>query len=105
MTLSGLLLTQPRAGKPDRRGNPTAWAYFGAAAAGEDEARRFRAMFHRHTAAIASRLAKGSPLTVEGYAHTRVDATGKRVDTLSVLHLVNYPGKPDQQPPRSPRGR
>ena len=105
MTLTGTLLTQPRAGKPDRRGNPTAWARFAAAEAGQDEARVYGATFYRATVPIALGLAKGSSLTVEGYAHTRVDASGKRLDTLAVVHLASYPGKPDPQPPRSPRGR
>ena len=105
VTLAGTLLTAPRAGKPDRRGNPTAWARFAAAEAGQDAARVYGATFYRATVPIALSLAEGSPLTVAGYARTRVEASSKRVDTLAVVHLVSYPGKPDAQPSRSPRGR
>jgi len=95
VTLAGKLLTQPVQGKPDGRGQPTAWARFGAHVEGEDEAHLYGATFHKHTTAIALGLAKGSPLTVEGYPH-QAEPGSKRLDTFSVIKLVTYPGKPDK---------
>ncbi|HCF99667.1 MAG TPA: hypothetical protein DEV93_03895 [Chloroflexi bacterium] len=91
--LSGKLMTQPKPGRPDTRGKPTAWARFAAHEEGADEAHLYSATFHRHTTAIALGLPKGTPVTVEGYAHERQDRSGKRMDTLSVINVVNYPGK------------
>jgi hypothetical protein len=31
---------------------------------------------------------------VEGYPHSSNDPDGKRLDTLSVFRLLNYPGRP-----------
>ena len=91
--LPGKLKTKPRAGKPDRRGNPTAWARFAAHIEGEDEAHLFSATFHRHTAKIALTLERNDPLTIEGYAHPSTDPAGTRLDSFSVINLVAYPGK------------
>ena len=93
VTLAGRLKTKPREGKPDRRGNPTAWARFAAHVEGEDGPHLYSATFHRHTAAIALTLDKDAPLTVDGYAHPSRDPAGTRLDTLSVVNLVAYPGK------------
>ena len=101
--LSGRLLTQPREGKSDSRGKPTAWARFAAHEEGRDEAHLYSATFHRHTAAIALGLANGSPLTVEGYPHLHADPADKRLDTLSVINLVAYPEKPEKPSRRTRR--
>ena len=93
VTLAGRLKTTPREGKPDRRGNPTAWARFAAHVEGEDGPHLYSATFHRHTAAIALTLEKDAPITVDGYAHPSRDPAGTRLDTLSVVNLVAYPGK------------
>lgn len=95
VTLSGRLKTKPRAGKPDRRGNPTAWARFAAHVEGEDGPHLYSATFHRHTAKIALGLERDAALTVEGYAHPSRDPAGTRLDTLSVVNLVAYPGQGD----------
>ena len=93
VTLAGRLKTKPREGKPDRRGNPTAWARFAAHVEGEDGPHLYSATFHRHTAPIALTLEKDAPLTVDGYAHPSRDPSSTRLDTLSVVNLVAYPGK------------
>ncbi len=93
VTLSGRLKTKPREGKPDRRGNPTAWARFAAHVEGEDGPHVYSATFHRHTARIALTLGRNDPVTIEGYAHPSRDPSGTRLDTLSVINLAAYPGK------------
>ena len=93
VTLAGRLKTKPREGKPDRRGNATAWARFAAHVEGEEGPHLYSATFHRHTAAIALSLDKDTPVTVDGYAHQSRDPAGTRLDTLSVVNLVAYPGK------------
>ena len=52
---------------------------------------------------IAAGLPKGAPVTVEGYPHPSTDPAGKRLDTFSVINLVNYPGKPEKQSSRPRR--
>jgi len=94
--LPGKLKTKPREGKPDRRGNPTAWARFAAHIDGEDEAHLYSATFHRHTAKIALTLDRNDSLTIEGYAHPSSDPARKRLDTFSVINLIAYPGKPER---------
>jgi len=93
VTLTGRLKTKPREGKPDRRGNATAWARFAAHVDGEEGPHLYSATFHRHTAAIALTLEKDAPITVDGYAHPSPDPASTRLDTLSVVNLVAYPGK------------
>ena len=99
--LAGTLLTQPVQGKPDGRGQPTAWARFGAQVENEDAAHLYGATFHKHTTAIALGLAKGAALTVEGYRH-QAEPGSTRLDTFSVINLVHYPGK-EARTSRRPR--
>src|SRR5205809_507993 len=94
LTLTGRLKTQPRDGRPDAKGNPTAWARLAVHEEGRDDAHLYSATFHRHTARIALSLTKDAQVTVQGYAHTSDDP--RRMDTLSVVNLVAYPGKPDK---------
>lgn len=89
--LSGRLKSVPREGRVDGAGNPTAWARFAAHEEGSDEAHVYLATFHRHTKNIALTLPINAPLTVEGYPH--VNEIEGRLDTLSVVSIVNYPGK------------
>ncbi len=96
VTLSGRLVNAPRSGRPDRSGNPTAYARFAAHIEGEDQAHDYVCTFHRHTAPIALRLRKEDQLTVEGYPHPSSGA--RRLDTFSVVNLVRYPGMPEPQP-------
>ncbi len=94
VTLTGRLKTKPREGKADRSGNHTAYARF----TGHDPDRQgphdYIATFHRNTAPKALQLAKNAQITVEGYQHP--SGSDKRLDTLSVINLVNYPGKPQR---------
>ena len=70
---------------------------------GSADAHLYGATFHRHTAAIALGLAAGTQITVEGYPHANWDRSGKRMDTLSVINLLAYPGKPEGRRPKSAR--
>lgn len=97
IVLSGRLKSKPREGRPDGRGNPTAWARLAAHEDGEEKAHLYSTTFHRHTAKIAMGLDFNAPITVEGYRHVYDDA--QRMDTLSVINFLSYPGKPEK--PRS----
>jgi hypothetical protein len=96
MTLSGKLKSQPKPGKPDRSGKPTAYADFAAHVDGEKDAHYYVATFHRHTRDIALKLPKEAPITVTGYPHP--SNLEKRKDTFSVVNVVDYPGKPPPKP-------
>jgi hypothetical protein len=102
VVLSGRLRTKPREGRPDNQGRPTAWARLAVHEEGAEQAHLYSATFHRHTAAIALGLDRGAQLTVEGYPHAG-DAARKRLDTLSVIALHQYPGKPESQKRRAVR--
>jgi len=91
--LAGRLKSQPKEGKPDRSGNPTAWARFAAHQEDNPEARMLLLTFHRATARIALSLAQGDPVTVQGYLHPANDPEAKRLDTFSAFSLLHYPGK------------
>lgn len=95
VTLSGRLVNAPRSGRPDRSGNPTAYARFAAHVEGEEQAHDYVCTFHRHTAPIALRLHKDDQVLIEGYPHPSSGA--RRLDTFSVINLINYPGMPRQQ--------
>jgi hypothetical protein len=92
ITLSGKLKSQPKPGKLDRSGKPTAYADFAAHVKGEKEAHYYVATFHRHTRNIASKLPKEAQITVMGYPHP--SKSPKHKDTFSVVNIVEYPGKP-----------
>lgn len=94
VTVTGRLKSQPREGRPDSQGRPTAWARLAVHEEGHQDARLYSATFHRHTAGIALSLPKDAQITVRGYAHPSGDPTGKRLDTFSVINIVNYSGKP-----------
>ena len=95
VTLSGRLINAPRPGRPDRSGNPTTYARFSAHVEGENQAHDYVCTFHRHTAPIALGLHKDDQLTIEGYPHPSSGA--QRLDTFSIINLINYPGIPRQQ--------
>ncbi len=95
VTLSGRLVNAPRSGRPDRNGNPTSYARFAAHVEGEEQAHDYVCTFHRHTAPIALRLHKDDQVLIEGYPHPSSGA--RRLDTFSVINLINYPGIPHQQ--------
>jgi hypothetical protein len=98
VTLTGKLKSQPKSGKADRSGKPTAYADFAAHVEGEKDAHYYVATFHRHTKDIALKLPKEAPITVTGYPHP--SNTPKRKDTFSVVNIVDYPGKPPAKPRR-----
>jgi hypothetical protein len=49
VTLTGKLKSQPKPGRNDRSGNPTAYADFAAHVEGEEKAHYYKATFHRYT--------------------------------------------------------
>jgi hypothetical protein len=92
VTLSGRLKSAPKEGRVDGSGFPTAWARFAAHQEGSNQAHMYLATFHRHAREIALGLKVDTSIIVEGYPHTSTEP-GKS-DTLSVIHIINYPGKP-----------
>lgn len=95
ITVTGRLKTQPRIGRPDSRGNPTAWATLAAHEEGRDGPHVWSLSFHRHTAKIALTLEKDAQVTVHGYPRQSSDP--QRMDGLSVFNILN-PGKPQPNP-------
>lgn len=93
VTLTGRLKSQPKEGKADSRGNPTAWARLAVHEEGREDAHLYLATFHRHATPIALSLPKDAQVTVTGYPHPSHDPSGKRLDTFSIVNLVSYPGK------------
>lgn len=92
VTLAGRLKSTPKPGRPDRSGNPTAWARLAVHDDDRPDAHLYLASFHRHTARIALGLKAGAHITVSGYPHESDNP--KRLDTFSVVNIVdNYPGK------------
>ncbi len=96
VTLSGRLRSTPKEGRLDRSGKPTAWARVAVHEASRSDAHVFLTTFHGRTAAIALGLEPESPITIQGYAHASADPARKRLDTLSVINILNYPGKPEK---------
>jgi len=93
LTLQGKLKSKPRPGRPDARGNPTAWARFASHEEDQEGAHMYSTTFHKHTVEIALGLEKDMPITVQGFPHLQDDPGSKRMDTLSVINLLDYPGK------------
>jgi hypothetical protein len=94
--LSGKLKSQPKAGRSDSQGHPTAWARF--AAHEEEGAQLYSCTFHRGSARIALGLPTEAQIVVEGYAHPSTEP-GRKLPTLSVFRLLHYPGKPEKATP------
>lgn len=94
VTVTGRLKTEPKPGKPDRSGNPTAYARLAVHEEGRADAYLYLATFHRHTTAIALSLPKDAQITVQGYPHFNDNPSTKRLDTFSVINMPHYPGKP-----------
>jgi hypothetical protein len=90
-TISGKLQTKPTEGRPDGRGNPTAWARFLAHREGNDGALLVSATFHSKARELALGLDAGDQITAQGYYHPSRDP--HRLSTFSIFHLMNYPGK------------
>lgn len=94
IVFQGKLKSKPIPGRPDARGNPTAWARFSAHDPDQDGAHLYSATFHRHTVNLALSMDKDTPLTVQGFPHERPNTDTRRLDTLSVINILDYPGKP-----------
>jgi hypothetical protein len=92
VTLAGRLKSQPKEGRPDGSGFPTAWARFAAHEEGSGQAHMYIATFHRKAMDIALGLKPESQIIVEGYPHKATQPD--KSDTLSVIHIIHYPGKP-----------
>ena len=105
LVLPGRLQTTPMEGRPDGREKPTAWARFLAHMDGQEGAMLLSATFHNRTRDIALGLSDGDAITAQGYLHP--SRNPERLSTLSVFHLINYPGKPTKtsetpHPPSDP---
>jgi hypothetical protein len=98
VTISGRLTSQPKPGKLDRSGKPTAYADFAAHVEGEKGAHDYIATFHRHTRQIALTLPIDAHITVNGYPHP--SSKPRHKDTFSVVNILEYPGKPPAKPKR-----
>lgn len=92
--VTGRLKTQPKEGRPDNQGHPTAWARLAVHEEGLPSAHLYSATFHRASRRIALTLAVNDQITVEGYPHPSGDPAEKRLDTLSIFRFLNYPGQP-----------
>lgn len=97
VVLSGRLKSQPREGRPDSRGRPTAWTRLAVHEDDRPDAHLYSATFHRGSARIALRLAADAAITVEGYPHLSSDPSAGRLDTLSVFRVLDYPDKPKKR--------
>jgi hypothetical protein len=95
ITLAGKLKSLPKEGRPDGSGLPTAWARFAAHEEGASQAHMYLATFHRRARELALGLKPESQLIVEGFAHPA--SSPDKLDTFSVIHIINYPGKPAPQ--------
>ena len=95
IVLSGKLKSLPKEGKPDSRGNPTAYARLAVHDKEKNEPHLYLASFHRHTVKIALGLAREAQIVAEGYPHKADDP--QKMDTFSVVNLINYPGKPEKK--------
>jgi hypothetical protein len=95
VVLPGRLQTTPKEGRADRQQKPTAWAQLLAHLDGQDGATLLSTSFHGKAREIALTLQQGDHLTAQGYLHLRpADAPDDRLSTFSVIHLIQYPGKP-----------
>jgi hypothetical protein len=90
--IPGSLQTKPVEGKLDRNQKPTAYARMLGHVDGEEGAVLLSTSFHGRTREIALGLPPGSHLTAQGYLHRSSDP--ERMSTFSVIHLLQYPGKP-----------
>jgi hypothetical protein len=95
VVLPGRLQTTPKEGRADRQQKPTALAQLLAHLDGQDGATLLSTSFHGKAREIALTLQQGDHLTAQGYLHLRAaDAPDDRLSTFSVIHLIQYPGKP-----------
>ena len=90
--IPGTLHSKPVEGLPDRNKKPTAYARMLGHLEGEEGAVLLSTSFHGRTREIALGLPEGSHITAQGYLHRSQDP--ERMPTFSVIHLLQYPGKP-----------
>jgi len=100
VVLTGHLRALAKEGRPDRNGKPTAWAPFLGKAGDEEQPEAYSATFYRGAAPIALSLAKGAHLTVRGFVRPSGDPA--KNDWLSVVGVLNYPGKAERPEPAPP---
>jgi hypothetical protein len=91
IVVAGRLVSKPTEGRPDRKGNPTAWAKMEAEKEGRQGTHVYLASFYGRTTEIALSLDRDAEFTAHGYVRPSDDPN--RLDTLSVVHLSEYPGK------------
>lgn len=89
---TGRLMSEVKRGRPDSRGNETAWTRFAAHEDDEDAAHLYLLSFHRGSVRTALTLSQGDRVTVEGYLKRSSDPD--RLDAFSAFVLHDYPGKP-----------
>lgn len=96
--LSGRLQGRAKEGRADSRGRPTAWARFLAHIEGQDGATLLSTTFHGRTRDIAMGLPEDSSITAQGYLRlvASSDPENRRLSTFSVIHLLQFPGKPEK---------
>lgn len=84
--LVGKLKSTPRAGRPDGKGRPTAWAKLAVHEDGRDGARMFSTTFHGSTTNKALALLTDTIVIVEGYL--RLSDDPKRMDAFSAFNVI-----------------
>ncbi len=94
-TLTGRVKGNVREGRPDGAGKPTAWARVAAHNEEKDEAWMLSTTFHRASTRAALGLKPEDQITFEGYLRPSNDAS--KMDSFSVFHLIDYPGKPAKE--------
>lgn len=94
-TYTGKLKGQAREGRPDGRGQRTAWCRLAVHEEGQEQAKLLSATFTRHTANIALTLPADTQITAQGYLRAS-DHPG-RLASYYIFNLVAYPGKPPRE--------
>jgi hypothetical protein len=95
LTFTGKVKGDVRQGRPDAKGNPTAWARLAVHQDREDQAKVLSTTFHRAAADIALTLKQEDQITAQGYLRPSDDPT--KMDRFSVFHVIDYPSKPKAQ--------
>jgi hypothetical protein len=93
----GRIQGRAKEGRVDGRGRPTAWGRFLAHIDGEEGASLLSTTFHGRTRDIVLGLPEDASITAQGYLRrvTGANPEQRRMPTFSVIHLLQYPGKPE----------
>src|SRR5215213_173085 len=94
LVIPGKLHSKPVEGRPDGKGNPTAWGKILGHLKDHQGAVLISSTFHGRTRAIALGLSEGDSITAQGYYHPVSNPDERRLPTFSIHHLIAYPGKP-----------